>query len=370
MLDSSYYVAVFVKNYSIVLFITTSTVFFLVLLALFRWRWLTDSAREVDSVPNSLYRSLSPVIYSFLFASWLVLNISMLSWYSGLFEQKQLTFYLNSGVELGLTFFGSWFLLVLVSYWEESLVEKGLPKMREFEPILHVSFLVLKTIVYIVAILVVLMVFDLNELAGSIFTAGAVSTVVLGFAAREALSNVFSGAVLLFDQPFKLKDYIGVVEKEIEGTVEHIGWRVTRICTPDRKMQYVPNSVFSQVSIVNYTRMLNRRIYYHIGLRYSDLDRVADICRDIEQSFAEMPFVDRKKDNFATLSKLDSSEVVIRIRVFIKPCSFMLYNKAVDDFLHRVVKIVRGHNAFFAFPTTTLDADAMVAALQASKDAS
>ena len=59
-----------------------------------------------------------------------------------------------------------------------------------------------------------------------------------------------------------------------DGTVEEIGWRMNCNRTFDQRPLYVPNAIFSQISIQNPSRMRNRRIYETIGIRYDDIDRV------------------------------------------------------------------------------------------------
>ena len=76
------------------------------------------------------------------------------------------------------------------------------------------------------------------------------------------------------DRPFTIGDWVRSPDRSIEGTVEDIGWRVTRIRTFDQRPLYVPNAVFSQIAIENPSRMLNRRIYELFGLRYEDSRRL------------------------------------------------------------------------------------------------
>ena len=96
---------------------------------------------------------------------------------------------------------------------------------------------------------------------------GGIGGIAVGFAAKDLLANFFGGMGIYLDRPFTIGDWIRSPDQEVEGTVEDIGWRVTRIRTFDQRPLYVPNSVFSQISIQNPSRMLNRRIYETIGLR-------------------------------------------------------------------------------------------------------
>ena len=80
---------------------------------------------------------------------------------------------------------------------------------------------------------------------------GGIGGIAVGFAAKDLLANFFGGLSIYLDRPFTTGDWIRSPDQEIEGTVEDIGWRLTRIRTFDQRPLYVPNAVFSQVSVEN-----------------------------------------------------------------------------------------------------------------------
>ena len=92
--------------------------------------------------------------------------------------------------------------------------------------------------------------------------------------------------MIYLDRPFDVGDWVRSPDKNIEGTVEDIGWRLTRIRTFDKRPLYVPNGTFSTISVENPSRMSNRRIKTNIGLRYDDANKVATIIADIESMLA------------------------------------------------------------------------------------
>ena len=99
---------------------------------------------------------------------------------------------------------------------------------------------------------------------------GGIGGIAVGFAAKDLLANFFGGLMIYLDRPFSVGDWIRSPDKEIEGTVEDIGWRLTRIRTFDKRPLYIPNSIFASISVENPSRMSNRRIYEKIGIRYDD----------------------------------------------------------------------------------------------------
>ena len=100
---------------------------------------------------------------------------------------------------------------------------------------------------------------------------GGIGGIAVGFAAKDLLANFFGGLMIYLDRPFNVGDWVRSPDREIEGTVENIGWRLTTIRSFSKRPIYVPNSMFSSIAVENPSRMANRRIYETIGLRYSDL---------------------------------------------------------------------------------------------------
>src|SRR6056297_262517 len=110
---------------------------------------------------------------------------------------------------------------------------------------------------------------------------GGIGGIAIGFAARDMLANFFGGIMLHLDRPMAVGEWVRSPDRDIEGTVEHISWRITRLRTFDQRPLYVPNSIFSNIIVENPSRMTHRRIYETVGVRYDDIAVVADIANDI-----------------------------------------------------------------------------------------
>ena len=89
---------------------------------------------------------------------------------------------------------------------------------------------------------------------------GGVGGIAVGFAAKDLLANFFGGLTIYLDRPFSVDEWIRSPDKELEGTVEYISWRPTRIRGFNRNPIYVPNSVFTTIVLENPSRMTHRRI--------------------------------------------------------------------------------------------------------------
>ena len=96
------------------------------------------------------------------------------------------------------------------------------------------------------------------------------------------------------DRPFKVGDWICSPDKQIEGTVEEIGWRQTRIRAFSKRPIYVPNSIFMHIVVENPSRMSHRRIYETIGIRYDDIHAIAAIVDDVKKMLMNHEEIDKK----------------------------------------------------------------------------
>ena len=89
---------------------------------------------------------------------------------------------------------------------------------------------------------------------------GGVGGIAVGFAAKDLLANFFGGLTIYLDRPFVVGEWIRSPDKQLEGTVEYISWRHTRIRAFNKNPIYVPNAVFTNIVVENPSRMSHRRI--------------------------------------------------------------------------------------------------------------
>ena len=186
---------------------------------------------------------------------------------------------------------------------------------------------------------------------------GGVGGFAVGFAAKDLLANFFGGVMIYLDSPFKVGDWVRSPDKEIEGTVEDIGWRLTRIRTFDKRPLYVPNAVFTSIALENPSRMLNRRIKETMGVRYSDISHMADIVTAVKTMLREHPDIDQNQTLIVNFDKFSESSVDFFIYTFTKTTDWILFHEIKQDVLLKVAEIVDAHGAEMAFPTRTLHMD-------------
>jgi MscS family membrane protein len=183
---------------------------------------------------------------------------------------------------------------------------------------------------------------------------GGVGGIAVGFAAKDILANFFGGLTIYLDRPFSVGEWIRSPDKSLEGTVEYISWRHTRIRAFNKNPIYVPNSVFTTIVLENPSRMSNRRIKETIGLRYEDFDVVAPIVADIKEMLREHPDIDSTQTLIVNFNQFGASSLDLMIYTFTKTTVWVEYHEVKQDVLLRIGEIIARHGAEIAFPTQTL----------------
>lgn len=187
-----------------------------------------------------------------------------------------------------------------------------------------------------------------------ILTFGGIGGIAIGFAAKDSLANMLGGLMLYIDRPFTIGDWIILKEKNIEGTVEHIGWRLTCIRTFDKRPLYIPNAMFSAGSIENASNMTNRRIKTTMGLRYEDANKIRDILGDIKQMLSDHPEIDNNATTLVNLVGFGDSSLNVLIYTFTKTTIWEPFQNIQEDVFLKILDIVQQHGAECAFPTRML----------------
>ena len=206
--------------------------------------------------------------------------------------------------------------------------------------------------VIITAVLIAMQLFGYS--ISGLLAFGGIGGLAIGFAAKDLLANFFGGLMLYFDQPFKVGDWVRSPDQEIEGTVEDIGWRLTRIRTFDQRPLYIPNSIFNSISLENPSRMLNRRIYETIGVRYDDLSKMEAIVSDVHKMLVEHDEIDKNKTLIVNFDSFAPSSADFFIYTFTKTTKWVKFHEIKQDVLLKVSSIIASHSAEIAFPTSTL----------------
>ncbi|MEW6165384.1 MAG: mechanosensitive ion channel family protein [Pseudomonadota bacterium] len=187
-----------------------------------------------------------------------------------------------------------------------------------------------------------------------VLAAGGIGGIAVGFAAKDLLANFFGGLTIYLDRPFSVGEWIRSPDKQIEGTVEAISWRHTRIRAFNKNPVYVPNAVFTTIVVENPSRMSHRRLKATIGLRYADIGRMAAIVAETKAMLQEHPGIDATQTLIVAFDEFADSSLNFMIYAFTKTTEWVRYHEVKQDVLLKVADIVARHGAEIAFPTRTV----------------
>ena len=180
---------------------------------------------------------------------------------------------------------------------------------------------------------------------------GGIGGVAVGFAAKDMLANFFGGLMIYLDRPFRKGDWIRSPDRELEGTVENIGWRQTSIRNFRKNVIYIPNSVFMNIIVENPSRMTHRRIREVIGLRYKDLPKMLSIVEDVKIMISNHSDIDHNQTTIVNFDGYNDSSIDFFIITYADTTEWARYHEIKQDVLMKIGEIIEKNNAEIAFPT-------------------
>jgi len=251
--------------------------------------------------------------------------------------------------DIGIFVCFTWFVLAFIRGVETELSEKSDQVDKHTAEAL--SKLVRLTVI-ITAGLVILQ--ELGFSIAGILAMGGIGGIAVGFASKDLLANFFGGLIIYLDRPFSIGDWIRSPDRGIEGTVEEIGWRITKIRNFESRPIYVPNSVFTNIIVENPSRMENRRIYETIGLRYSDLESMNKIVTEVKSMLIAHEEIDSDRTLIINFNEFSDSSVDFLVYTFTKTTEWVKYHQVKQEVMLKIADIIESNDAEIAFPTSTL----------------
>ena len=245
-----------------------------------------------------------------------------------------------------------WYVIRVVSYLEGHLKEVADNDPRFDRSLVEALAKVIRLTAVVITGLIVLSAFGVN-ITGLLAFGGA-GGLVVGLAAKDMLSNLFGGLTIYLDRPFAVGDWIRSPDKDIEGVVEHIGWRRTVIRRFNKNPLYVPNGLFTNIVVENPSRMSHRRIYEKIGVRYADMDKVPLLTSEIKSMLESHPDIDQTQTIIVNFNRFADSALECFIYCFTKTTVWTEYHQVKEAILLQIGEIVSRHGAEMAFPSQSV----------------
>jgi MscS family membrane protein len=281
--------------------------------------------------------------------------LSLLIWIIGLSLALQVMQITAAEVvrEVGIMLAIAWTLTRFISFIEKNILQqKEIAGKSIDRTTANAISQLLRISVLITASMVILQTLGVN--ISAILAFGGIGGLAVGFAAKDLLANFFGGMMIYLDRPFDLGDWIRSPDKQIEGTVEKIGWRLTMIRTFDKRPLYVPNSVFTSIAVENPSRMSHRRIYETIGVRYDDVDKLPNIINDVKAMLMAHEEIDQSQTMIVNFNSFAASSLDFFVYTFTRTTDWIKYHEVKQDVLFKISEIITGYGAEIAFPTSTV----------------
>lgn len=257
--------------------------------------------------------------------------------------------------DVGIVFLLGWFLLRLTKQVQVRLIDKAKTSADESRldetTVIAIAKLA-RVCIFIVTSLILLQTTGFS--ISGVLAFGGIGGLAVSFAAKDMLANFFGGFVLYLDRPFVVGDSIRSPDRDVEGTVEYIGWRITRIRTLEKRALYVPNATFTTISVENITRMTNRRIREIVGLRYEDKHRMKAVINDIRAILRSHSELINEESTNAYFVAFGDSSLNIMINALTTVTDWTEFHRVKQDVLFQVFDVIHRHGADVAFPTRTL----------------
>lgn len=299
------------------------------------------AGRTKNQLDDHLIKAASMPLKVLIWFGWLYFSINAFK------DQIQALTMVVEYIDITPIFIITWGIVRVISGVETYLIEKennvDNDSVRLFSRLIK--------ILIVTAILLGVAQF-LGFSISSLLTFGGVGGIVMGFAAKDMLSNIFGGLMLQMDKPFSTGDWIR--SSDFEGTVEKIGWRMTRIRTFSKNPVYIPNSIFASIPIETPSRMTNRRIKEVVGIRYDDIKQMPAIVDAVENLLKTHKDIDQSQALRVYFNYFNASSIDFNIYAFTNTTSKSEYQKIKQTILIEVANIIEQHQAEIAYPTQTL----------------
>lgn len=172
-------------------------------------------------------------------------------------------------------------------------------------------------------------------------------------AAKDTASNMFGSFSLLADKSIRIGEWIKV--GGVEGIVEDIGMRTTKIRSFDKSLITVPNQIVANSPIENFSRRGVRRIKVNIGLTYSSsAAQINSIVDEIRTMLHNHENISQKDTLLVNFESFGDSALNIFIYAFTGTSNWERYLNIREDIHLKIMKIVEENNASFAFPSQSI----------------
>lgn len=237
---------------------------------------------------------------------------------------------------------------VLVDVLSHLSTKAGTDSFRGFGSLIKKSLRV-----FIIIVGAVMVIDNLGYNIGGIIATLGIGGAAFAFAAKDTIANIYGSIALALDRPFRVGDWIQVGDR-VDGDVEEIGLRSTKVRTWPKTVISIPNAVLANEMINNFSRMPKRRVKQVVGVTYeTSPETMEQIVEAIRQLLREDDGVNQE---FILVNWTDfgSSSLDILVYYFTVTTKWLEYMEVRQRINVKIAKAVSEHGSSVAFPTRTL----------------
>ncbi len=210
---------------------------------------------------------------------------------------------------------------------------------------------VLKLIVISLAIMSILKVWDI-DVSGFVASLG-LGGLAFALAAKDTAANIFGSLAIIADKAISVGEWIEV--DGVEGVVQDIGMRTTKIRNFENAIITMPNQVIANSKIKNYSRRSTRRVKFRIGLTYDTTKEQIAAIRDEIKTFLEYsPKISKYDPIIVNFDAFGDSALILFIYYFTNSADWFKYLAIKEEVNMEIMQIVEKHHAQFAFPSQSI----------------
>ncbi len=208
----------------------------------------------------------------------------------------------------------------------------------------------LRILVVTLGILFILQNFGYN--ITSLLAGLGIGGLAFALAAQNTVSNLFGSITIFSDKPFQLGDWISI--GDIEGIVEDVGFRTTRVRRFDQALVTVPNSQFINTGIINFTAMKKRRISFNLGITYkTSTSQIKEVVEGIRKIIEK----DEKFDHsfyMVRFTEFGAYSLNIFVYCFVKTTDWAESYAIREEFNLKIMQLLEELGVEIAFPSQTI----------------
>jgi MscS family membrane protein len=304
-------------------------------------RWAEKTTTKFDDLLLDLLRGPVKIVS---FVILLHIGLRVFAW------PDWASTFISNGLKItvasSLTYVAIKILDLLLGIWQQraEAAHEGVLDTQLF-PVMRKT---LRIFVIIIAVLVTSQNLGMN--VTSLLASLSIGGLAVGLAAQDTLSNLFGAVAIFADKPFRIGDRIQL--DAIDGTVEAIGLRSTRVRNLDGHLVTIPNRTVANASIVNVSKRPNIKTTINIGLTYdTPTPKVERAMAIIQEIFKPHP---RTADLVIGFNKFDNSALNIMIVHWWDATDWREYVAGFQKFNLELKRRFDEEGISFAFPSQTV----------------